>query len=114
MKPVNRALAIISLFFFVNCSSIGFARHKETTETTKQAKEQNTISKSTISKSTMCRKCFVVPKPGSHKDLRKGYYFDQEENKCKLFWYSTGAGCIPPPFESFEECLKCCGGSVFK
>lgn len=113
MKPVNITLTIISLFFLVNCSSMGFAPHKETTETAKQIKEQKTNSKSTVSKSTMCRECFVVPKPGSHRDLRKGYYFDHEENRCKVFWYSTGAGCIPPPFKSFEECIECCGGSVF-
>jgi hypothetical protein len=112
--PVNRVLVIILLFFFVNCSSIGFTPHKETTETAKQAKEKETVSKSTISKPEMCRECFIVPKSGSHRDLRKGYYFDQEENRCKLFWYSTGAGCIPRPFKSFEECIECCGGLVFK
>ena len=55
-----------------------------------------------------CDECKVIPKSGSNKDLKYGYYYDPIEKKCKLIRYSTGHGCIPPPFRTLEECVSRC------
>ncbi len=59
-------------------------------------------------KHNQCDKCKIQPKSGSNRDLRYGYYYDIKEKKCKAISFSTGAGCIPPPFETMEECRACC------
>jgi hypothetical protein len=56
-----------------------------------------------------CAQCQNQPHSGLNRDLRYGYYYDTTERKCKLATYSTGEGCIPPPFKTLEECKACCG-----
>ena len=38
----------------------------------------------------------VIVRSGSHRDNRRGYYFDTKERVCKEVFYSTGPGCVPP------------------
>ena len=49
----------------------------------------------------------VIVKSGSNRDNRIGYYFDTKEGKCKQVFYSTGPGCVPPPFKTLKECISC-------
>ena len=59
-------------------------------------------------KEILCEECRIQPKSGAHRDLRYGYYCDINDKKCKQVSYSTGPGCIPPPFKTMEECKDCC------
>jgi len=109
MYQLNKILVAISIFLLVGCGSVVLVPHKDTVDTNKQAKEQRKDSIPTILLRPDCEECSTVPKSGSNRDLRKGYYFDPEDGRCKEFWYSTGAGCTPPPFKTLDQCINCCG-----
>lgn len=59
-------------------------------------------------KYNQCEQCKIQPRSGKNRDLRYGSYYDTKEKKCKETTYSTGDGCIPPPFKTLEECKACC------
>lgn len=59
-------------------------------------------------KYNQCKQCKIQPQSGNNRDLRYGYYYDVKDKKCKMISYSTGEGCIPPPFTTMEECKTCC------
>ena len=100
----------ILLFLLVSCGSIITVSYGEPVNETGQENEHGSKTESTVSKPSGCEGCSVVPKSGLNKDLRYGYYFDKVEGKCIMISYSTGPGCIPPPFKTLEECTTCCGG----
>ena len=106
---MNKVFIILFLLFLVSCSSVKFVPHDETSNTATQIEEQNGDSKPASLWRPNCRECLVVPRSGSNKDLRHGYYYDQEQGKCVEISYSTGQGCIPPPFKTLDECISCCG-----
>jgi len=47
----------------------------------------------------------IIVRSGSNRDLRKGYYFDTKEGRYIEVTYSTGPGCIPPPYKIIDECM---------
>ncbi len=53
-----------------------------------------------------CEECKIIPTSGNYRDLRRGFYFDPVEKKCKSISYSSGG--IPAPFNTMEECKLCC------
>jgi len=110
MKLAIRLIAITSLFVLIGCGSVSVVTYNKTKGSTRQDMDQISASESSVLPEDRCQECFVVPKSGSNRDLRRGYYFDQEEGKCKLFLYGSGAGCIRPPFKILNECISCCGG----
>jgi hypothetical protein len=57
-------------------------------------------------KATSCEECKIIPQSGMMRDLRRGYYYDSKEKKCKRVSYSSGG--IPAPFKTMEECKSCC------
>jgi hypothetical protein len=88
-------LIFMILFFIAGCRAINI----------------NVNSKPSVDceeKLNLCDECKIQPKSGPNRDLRYGYYYDIKEKKCKLISYSTGPGCIPPPFNTMEECQSCC------
>lgn len=115
MPQLNKLLMVSVVLLFVGCSSIQLVRQQETTETPATADSQRSepqgkkISVRPTGHKPYCSECYIVPQSGLNKDLRYGYYYDQEERKCKRITYSSGSGCIPAPFETLQECLDCCG-----
>ncbi len=49
--------------------------------------------------------CYLEPETGPCFALINGYYYDQEEKKCKEFLWG-GCGGVRP-FATIEECLEC-------
>lgn len=88
------------LILFASCASIRFEPSGEET-----SQSGNTNWKSLV----LDEKGNVIVKSGTNRDYRKGYYFDSKEGVCKEVWYSTGTGCVPPPFKTVEECKSCRG-----
>jgi len=109
MNQITMVAAILFLFLSFGCGNIKLVPHNEVTEMTKQEIEQQETNMSQVLWNPECEECLVVPKSGANRDLRTGYYFDQKEMMCKEILYSTGAGCVPPPFKTLQQCISCCG-----
>ncbi|MCE4563383.1 hypothetical protein INQ51_03580 [Maribellus sp. CM-23] len=111
MNAITKSAVLLLLLFSFACVSIKLVPREETEAQApaKQSTEKKENSAPKIRWVPKCQECLVVPKSGLHRDLRRGYYFDQEEMRCKEITYSTGPGCVPPPFETLQECLNCCG-----
>jgi len=62
--------------------------------------------------SSACKKkenhinCSLIPEVGPCNAAFPKYYFDQNEQKCKLFTWGGCNGVVP--FDSLEECNKKC------
>lgn len=95
MKTSLKFIIIISTFLFVSCGIIKIGSNSKPSD-------------ECIEKYNQCEQCKIQPRSGSNRDLRYGYYYDIKEKKCKMISYSTGDGCIPPPFKTMEECKACC------
>ena len=111
MRITYRLLVALITGILFSCGSVVVISDKEAMAETKMEMELRDESVYSLPATPICQECFVVPKSGGMKDLRVGYYFDQDEGKCISITYSTGPSCIPPPFKSLKECLKCCGGN---
>ena len=90
---------ILHLFALSGCGSIVVISETQPADINNNNQTEN-----------LCEGCLVEPKSGLNRDRRKGFYFDRTNGECKEFIYSTGPGCVPPPFKSIEECKSCCGG----
>lgn len=92
MKNLNlkRPITLLLLFFILLTSSCG--------RTSTHSLE--------VSKKVPCEECSVVPSSGNLKDLRYGFYYDQETKKCTRIEYSSGGTAAP--FQTMEECITCC------
>lgn len=108
---LKNLFALFLLIVLTSCGSVIFVFDKESATDTSREMNDKSESTSKIIATPDCDECFIVPRSGTHRDLRYGYYFDQEKAKCVRISYSTGAGCIPPPFETLDECYRCCGGN---
>ncbi len=110
MNAITKSAVLLFLLFSFACVSIKLVPREETEAQVpaKQSTEKKENSAPQIRRVPDCQECLVVPKSGSHRNRLKGYYFDQEEMRCKEFFYSTGSGCVPPPFETLNDCLNCC------
>ncbi len=56
-----------------------------------------------------CSNCKLEPQVGPCNAAFSRYYFDQEENKCKVFTWGGCNGVVP--FETLEDCELCACGS---
>ena len=108
----NVVIISILLFLLTSCGSIITISYSEPVNETRQENDHESKTESTNPNPSGCERCSVIPKSGLNRDLRYGYYFNREEGKCIRISYSTGPGCVPPPFETFEECTICCGGQL--
>ncbi|GEM_PF-1345647 len=88
--------SIVILLFLSACSSMYFAPASEQSTSPKQSKHQTTV---------VDEHGNIIVRSGSHRDLRRGYYFDTQTGRCIEVTYSTGPGCIPPPYKTIEECM---------
>ena len=50
--------------------------------------------------------CALSPEVGNCKGSFKKYYFDNTEQKCKVFFWGGCDGVVP--FETLEDCNKKC------
>lgn len=50
--------------------------------------------------------CSLVPEVGNCKGAFTRYYFDQKEQKCKIFYWGGCDGAVP--FETLADCNKKC------
>jgi len=50
--------------------------------------------------------CVLLPEVGNCKGSITRYYFDQEEKKCKVFYWGGCDGVVP--FETLEDCNNKC------
>jgi len=50
-------------------------------------------------------RCSLIPDKGICKAAFPKYYFDQEEKKCKQFFWGGCKGVVP--FQSLKECEDC-------
>lgn len=110
MRIVFKYLFASLLIALTSCGTIFFASNKESKPEASQESNDKSESKSKIIGTPYWQECFIIPHSGTHRDLRHGYFYDQEKGKCVQFSYSTGSGCIPPPFKTLDECQRCCGG----
>lgn len=110
MTSVNRIVLSSLLFILTGCGSVIFISDKETMDETRLDIEHRSEIGPVYSGDPRCQECFVIPKSGVNRDLRLGYYYDQEIGKCTEITFSTGSGCIPAPFITLDECISCCGG----
>lgn len=108
MKFGYKFLIVSLLLVFTSCGTFKFVPKNESTTYPRQDMNDKTESKLKIIDAPDCKECLIVPRSGTNKDLRHGYYYDQEKGRCVQFSYSTGAGCVPPPFNTLNECLNCC------
>lgn len=98
MKHFKTLIYILLMQAFSSCGAIRFApSSKQTTEKNKR------VCATTITD----EEGNVMVRSGSHRNIRLGYYFDTKDGLCKQISYSTGPGCIPPPYNSIEECKSC-------
>ncbi|WP_321998032.1 hypothetical protein [Draconibacterium orientale] len=88
--------SILVLLFLSACSSMHFVPASEQSTPPIQSSHQTTV---------VDEQGNIIVRSGSHRDLRRGYYFDTKEGRCIEVTYSTGPGCIPPPYETIEECM---------
>lgn len=98
MNQLKLFVVIILVYAISSCASIGFAPTRE-----KASFKNEIISPIVI----LDEEGNVIVKSGSNRDNRIGYYFDTKEGKCKQVFYSTGPGCVPPPFKTLKECISC-------
>ena len=91
-------LTIGFLILLSSCASISFVPANEENSRPKTSQTETTI---------LDEEGNIIVRSGLHRDNRKGYYFDKKEGRCKEVFYSTGPGCIPPPFNTLEECESC-------
>ncbi len=110
MKYLYKILYALAFMLFTGCGTIYFVSHEDSTVETERALAKKTGPNLKIDNTPTCEKCLIVPRSGSNRDLRYGYYYDLELGQCVHKSYSTGAGCIPPAFKTLEECQRCCGG----
>jgi len=89
---------IVFMVFLTSCASISFAPVNKETSQTKAFQRKAVI---------LDEEGNIIVRSGSHRDNRRGYYFDTTDGLCKEVFYSTGPGCIPPPFKTIEECKSC-------
>jgi hypothetical protein len=108
MRNSYKILFASILIVLTSCGSIFFVSKEESKTYIKQETNDKSESQLKIIDKPNCQECLVVPRSGNNRDLRRGYYFDQEKGKCVEFSYSTGPNCIPPPFKTLNECLNCC------
>nr|WP_321486901.1 hypothetical protein [uncultured Draconibacterium sp.] len=90
--------SIVILLFLSACSSMYFVPASE---------ESIPLNRSTHQTTVVDEHGNIIVRSGSHRDLRRGYYFDTKEGRCIEVSYSTGPGCIPPPYKTIEECMAC-------
>jgi hypothetical protein len=108
MKFGYKILIVSLLIVLTSCGTFIFVPKNESATYPRQDMNDKTESKLKIIDVPDCEECLIVPRSGTNRDLRHGYYYDQEKGRCVQFSYSTGAGCIPPPFNTLNECLNCC------
>ena len=111
MRIAYKVLFILLLIVLTSRGSIFFVSNKDSMTETRQETNNSSESKLKIIGTIDCQECLIVPRSGSNRDLRHGYYYDQGKSKCVKISYSTGLECIPPPFKTLEECTSCCGGN---
>lgn len=99
MIKFAKALITISLFMFMGCGAVVVISDQNVNSTEIEYDCQL---------ESFCEECLVQPESGYAKDIKWGYYYNQEDGKCELIQYSSGPGCIPPPFRTQEECVCCC------
>ena len=109
MKLAIKIILSALLFILTGCGSIAFISDKEAMDKTRQDMEHRSEMNHAYTGEPRCQECFIIPKSGANRDLRLGYYYDQELGKCIEITFSTGSGCIPAPFKSLDECISCCG-----
>ncbi len=88
--------SIVILLFFSACSSMYLVPAIEQSSAPKQSPQQTTV---------LDKNGNVIVRSGSNRDQRIGYYFDTQTGCCTLVTYSTGPGCVPPPFKTIDECM---------
>jgi len=108
MKTAYKFLIVSFLIVLTGCGTFIFTSNKESKNETRQQTNDSSESKLKVIDKPDCLECLIVPRSGTNRDLRFGYYYDQKKGRCVQFSYSTGAGCIPPPFETLNDCLNCC------
>ena len=97
MNQLKLLVIIVFVFAQSSCGSISFVPASE-----KPPTKNHMVSSDGI----LDKYGNVIVKSGSNRDIRKGYYFDTKEGKCKQVFYSTGPNCVHPPFKTMEECLS--------
>jgi len=103
-----KILFVSLLIILASCGSIFFVSKEESKTDIKQEMNDKSESKLKIIDKPDCQECLIIPRSGTNRDLRHGYFYDQEKGKCVEISYSAGLGCIPPPFKTLNECLNCC------
>jgi len=91
-------LTIGFLILLFSCASISFVPANEENSKPKTSQTETTI---------LDEDGNIIVRSGLHRNICKGYYFDTKERRYKEVFYSTGPGCIPPPFKTLEECESC-------
>ena len=88
--------SIVVLLFLSACSSMYFVPASEQMSSPKRSPHETPAVDENGN---------VIVRSGSHRDQRIGYYFDTQTGRCIQVTYSTGPGCIPPPYSTIEECM---------